>query len=263
MLETNKIYQGDALMILKIFPNESVDCVVTSPPYDNLRSYQGYEFNFEGIVSELYRVIKNGGIMVWIVGDATIDNSETGTSFKQALYCKEIGFNLHDTMIYEKNGASYPTKNKYYQVFEYMFILSKGIPKTVNLLYDRKNLWGGSWGKRSRRDVKGNLIQEKRIESRDKSETGIRFNIWRYNTGQGFSTKDEIAFEHPAIFPEELATDHIKSWSNEGDLILDPMCGSGTTCKMAKILSRNFIGIDISEKYCKIAEARLSQNKLF
>ena len=254
-----KLYCGDCLEVLKGMDAGSVDLTVTSPPYDNLRNYNGYVFNFEGIARELYRVTKPGGVVVWVVGDATINGSETGTSFKQALYFMECGFNLHDTMIYEKNGASFPSQDKYYQVFEFMFVLSKGRPQTINLLKDRKNIWGGSWGNRSRRDVNGNLVSSGKIPD---SEVGVRFNIWRYNTGKGFSTNDECAFEHPAIFPEDLARDHTLTWSNPGDLVLDPMCGSGTTGKMAIQYQREFIGIDISAEYIAIAEKRIAQAAL-
>jgi len=255
----NAIICGECSKVLKNFAPESIDMALTSPPYDDLRLYEGYEFNFKEIAKELYRVLKIGGVIVWIVGDGKKNGSETGTSFKQALFFKKIGMNLHDTMIYEKNGASFPSKDTYYQTFEYMFVFSKGKPKTINLLSDRKNLWGKSWGKRSRRDVKGNLVKGERI---DGDEFGVRFNIWRYNTGKGFSTKDEIAYQHPATFPEQLAADNIKSWSNKGDIVLDPMNGAGTTTKVARLLGRNFIGIDVSEKYCEIARKRLNQQIL-
>ena len=204
-----------------------------------------------------------GGIIVWIVGDSTINESESGTSFVQALTFKKFGLNLHDTMIYQKNGPSYPSQNKYYQVFEYMFIFSKGRPKTFNPLRDRKNKWyGQKWSsKRSRRNKKGELKNAPFYMS-ESGELGIRFNIWKYNRGAGYSTKDEIAYQHPAIFPEKLAEDHILSWSNEGEIIMDPMCGSGTTCKMARLTKRDFIGIDINSDYCKIAEKRLAQGVL-
>ena len=196
--------------------------------------------------------------MGWIVGDATLDGSETGTSFRQMLGFMDVGFGLHDTMIYHKNGASYPSQIRYYQVFEYMFILSKGRPKTVNLLRDRRNNWRGSWGKRTSRDREGRLRLGDKVPW---SEYGVRYNVWYVYTGAGFSTKDRIAFEHPAIFPETLARDHIRSWSSKGDLVLDPMCGSGTTCKMALLYDRHFIGIDISPEYCEIANRRLSALK--
>ena len=256
----NKVIQGNNVEVLRDFPDECIDMVLTSPPYDNLRDYKGYTFDFEGLAKELYRVLKIGGVIVWVVGDAVINGSESGTSFRQALYFKEIGFNLHDTMIYEKNGSPYPEDTRYFQVFEYMFVFSKGKPETINLIQDRKNKWLGSWGKRSTRDKKGNLYKASEIECK---EYGTRFNIWRINNGHGYSTKDEFAFKHPAIFPEKLAEDHIYSWSNEGDMVLDPFNGSGTTTKMAKILGRNYIGIDISEEYNEIARKRLSQDLLF
>ena len=256
----NKIIQGDCVEVMKHMSDEYVDLVVTSPPYDNLRDYNGFIFNFEHVAQELYRTLKNGGVIVWIVGDQTVDGSETGTSFKQALYFKELGLNLHDTMIYEKNGAPFPETTRYYQTFEYMFVFSKGKPKSINLIKDRKNKWEGSFGKRSQRLKDGTLQQKDAIKC---AEYGIRFNFWRINGGYGYTTKDEYAYEHPAMFPERLVADHIISWSNSGDLILDPMNGSGTTTKMANILGRKYVGIDISEKYCKIARDRLTQNTLW
>lgn len=262
-MKLNEIICGDNITVLSSFPAESVDLTVTSPPYDNLRAYKGYSFDFEGLARELYRVTKDGGVVVWVVGDAVIDGGETGSSFKQALYFKEIGFNIHDTMIYEKTAA-YPASDdsiRYSQTFEYMFVFSKGRPKAINLIRDRQNKWGGmtSFGTQSERLADGTLKKRDKIYV---AEVGIRFNIWNYATGKGQSTLDEIAFQHPAIFPEKLAADHIKSWSNEGDLVLDPMCGSGTTCKMAQKLGRDFIGIDISDEYCKIARERTKQTLL-
>lgn len=255
-----EVKTGNNVEVIKSISDGSIDLTVASPPYDNLRTYQGYSFDFENIAKELFRVTKQGGVVVWVVGDATVSGSETGTSFRQALYFKEIGFNLHDTMIYEKNGSSYPSKNKYYQVFEYMFVFSKGAPKAVNLIEDRKNRWAGQkWSKGvTRRNKEGDLTFQNWRNLEDK-EYGVRNNIWRINGGAGFSATDEFAHLHPAIFPEQLAHDHILSWSNEGDTILDPFCGSGTTGKMAAILKRNFIGIEISPEYCEIARARISR----
>lgn len=258
-IERNKIYCGNAVEVLKTFPDGCIDLTVTSPPYDNLRTYNGYTFDFEGIARELYRVTKQGGVLVWVVGDATINGSETGTSFKQALYFKEIGFNLHDTMIYMKSGPGYPSQDKYYQVFEFMFIFSKGKIKTFNPLKDRENRWfGEKWSKvRTRRNVAG-ILKRTEWTADEGKKYGTRFNIWQYAVGSK-NSGDEISFEHPATFPEALANDHILSWSNPGDLILDPMCGSGTTCKMAKVNNRLYFGIDISSEYCELSNKRLAQ----
>ena len=248
-----RLLQGNAEQIP--LADESVDLTVTSPPYDDLRSYNGYEFEFKSVASELFRVTKQSGVLVWVVGDAIIDGSESGTSFRQALYFKEIGFRLHDTMIYQKNSPAAPDSNRYFQIFEYMFVFSKGQIKTFNPIEDRKNKWPGSWGTRTMRGKDGILIPKgKFVQTK---QYGVRFNIWRYNTGKGFTTKDIIAFGHPAIFPEKLASDHIRSWSNPGDLVFDPMCGSGTTLKMAKQLGRNGIGMDISRKYAELSAKRL------
>ena len=247
---------GDCLEIMKSLPGQSIDLTVTSPPYDNLRSYNGYSFDFEGIAKELYRVTKDGGVVIWVVGDATINGSETGTSFKQALYFKEIGFNLHDTMIYQKNNFANPSSNRYHQIFEFMFVLSKGKPKSFNPIKDRKNVCAGesNWGANKARQKDGSFKERpKKIVS----EYGMRYNIWEFMTSKGFATKDNFAYFHPAIFPEKIAYDHIVSWSNEGDTVLDCFLGSGTTGKVAKQLNRQFIGIEISPEYLEIAKKRI------
>lgn len=248
-MKGNQIIQGDCIEVMSGFPAESVDMVLTSPPYDNLRNYQGYDFNFEAIAKELFRIVKVGGVIVWVVGDATIDGSESGTSFRQALYFKEIGFNLHDTMIYRKLNPMPVKSNRYLPCFEYMFILTKGKPKTFNPILSERKYDDKRKHKNFHRNSDGEFTSND-FQQADKVVIG---NVWDIpNRGN-----DDIAFEHPAIFPEQLAADHIKSWSNEGDLILDPMNGSGTTTKMAKLLKRNYIGIDISETYCEIARKRL------
>jgi site-specific DNA-methyltransferase (adenine-specific) len=262
--ENGILYCGDCLEIMKNFPEDTIDLVVTSPPYDSLRSYKNnideiWCFDvFKNIAKELTRVLKNGGVIVWVVGDATIKGSETGSSFKQALYFKEkCGLNIHDTMIYAKNGFSKPSHNRYHQVFEYMFIFSKGKPKTFNPIKDKKNKYAGqtSWGRNTIRTKDGKLVEKKR---RIMSEYGMRYNIWKYNVGKGFSQKDDIAFQHPATFPEQLAYDHIISWSNENDLVFDPFMGSGTVAKQCEILNRRWLGSDISYEYCDITKNRLS-----
>jgi len=254
MLPINQIICGNCLEVMKGWPDKCIDLTVTSPPYGDLREYKGYVFDFESIATQLYRIIKQGGVVVWIVGDMMVDGSESGESFRQALFFKKVGFNLHDTMIYQKAGISVPAVGRYHQVFEYMFVLSKGRPKTFNSILDRKNRWCQPWGKASFRNKDGTKTER---TERTRREFGMRWNVWKYVVGYGNSTKDEIASRHPAIFPEQLAVDHIKSWSNEGDLVFDPMNGSGTTTKMSNKLHRRYIGIDISPEYCEIARQRL------
>ena len=254
---TVTLFQGDCAKVMDQIPDGSIDLTVTSPPYDNLRTYNGFTFDFEAIARQLYRVTKPGGVVVWVVGDATINGSETGTSFKQALYFKEIGFNLHDTMIYDKNGFRFPFPNRYHQVFEYMFILYKPGPGLVfNPIEDRKCIWRDNHiGGHNKREADGSITRRKG-RTAEAGRMSKRFNIWRYAGSIGQSD-DRIANNHPAIFPEELARDHILSWSNDGDTILDPMCGSGTTGKKAVQYRRNFIGIDISGEYLEIAKKRI------
>lgn len=250
---------GDAKDKLKELKDCSVDLTVTSPPYDNLRTYKGYKFDFEEIAAELYRVTKDGGVLVWVVNDATIKGSETGTSFKQALYFMEVGFNLHDTMIYGKKNPLPNAGVRYQQSFEYMFVFSKGKPRIVNLLLrKRRNKTGDKRTYRKKafsRDKDGNFNQNEYYVK----EYVPRENIWFYYVGGGNSTKDMEAFKHPAIFPEELAKDHILTWTKEEDIVLDPFAGSGTTGKMALLHNRKFIGIEISDEYAKLARNRIDK----
>jgi len=235
-----------------------IDLTVTSPPYDNLRDYNGYEFRFDEIATELFRITKPGGIVVWVVGDAVIKGSETGTSFQQALYFKDIGFRLHDTMIWQKSNFSNPSKNRYHQIFEYMFVFSKGKLKTFNPIKDKKNKYVGqaTVGKNTRRLANGEMVESKKNII---NEYGMRTNIWFMNTvGQEYMCKK---LPHPAMFPEKLVKDHIISWSNKGDLVLDPFIGSGTTAKVAMLNNRNYIGMDISKEYCEMARARIDESQ--
>jgi len=262
-MKLNKIIQGDCLDVMKTFPDESIDMVLTSPPYDNLRDYKGYTFDFKGIAKQLYRITKQCGVVVWIVGDQTKDFCESLTSFKQAIYFVEkCNFNLLDTMIYyKKNYApAYPTLRRYANQFEYMFVFCKGKPKIFNPVQREKIIKNYKQKRSYFRQKDGS--QKLKIIDNDR-ETKDASNVFEYAT----TVTDKLAKGHPAIFPEPLAQDHILSWSNEGDIVLDPMCGSGTTCKMSKQLGRKYIGIEISEEYCKIAEARIEativDNKLF
>lgn len=253
-----KLYQGDCLEVMNNMEDCCIDLTVTSPPYDNLRTYNGnisqWSFEkFKEIAKELYRVTKQGGVVVWVVGDATIKGSETGTSFRQALWFMECGFNLHDTMIYQKAQACFGSNKCYLQSFEYMFVLSKGTPKTINFICDRKNRRSGvesmAYAGLSKDGKKAHRVRK------EMKEYGKRKNIWEYGVGGGKTG-------HPAVFPEALANDHIISWSNPGDVVLDPFMGSGTTGKMALLNNRNFIGIELDPTYFQIAKDRIEQAQL-
>lgn len=244
-------------------PDNSLDLVVTSPPYDDIRSYNNnYSFDFETIARLLSKKLKTGGVIVWVVGDATIKGSETGSSFKQALYFKEkCGLRLHDTMIFEKNTTTFPARHngkRYSQIFEYVFILSRGVPKTVNLICDKPNKWAGTTNfakQKTDRDKNDNLVAKKKFKPIP--EFSPRNNIWTYVTGKGFGSNEDIAYEHPAIFPLQLAVDHIRTWTSEGDVVYDPFSGSGTTLKAAKQLNRYFIGSEKTAEYEYIIKERL------
>jgi len=255
MIEFNKIYNENNLATMKRMPDCIVDLTVTSPPYDAIRNYNGFSFDFEATAKELFRITKPGGVLVWIVADGTVNGSRTGTSFRQALFFMDIGFNLHQRLFYEKAGPP-PDPTRYEETIEEMFVFSKGKPKTINLLKDKKNRWANTkqFGNKSTREKDGSLTPK---PAQVIAEYGKRTSVWRYSTGFGYSSEDECAFNHPAIFPELLAGDHVLSWSNEGDLVYDCFMGSGTTAKVSHKLKRNWIGSEISQEYCQIAEKRL------
>ncbi len=271
-MEINKIYNENCIDTMQRMPDNFLDLTVTSPPYDNLRNYNGYKFDFESIAKELYRTTKEGGVVVWIVADATIKGSETGTSFRQALYFMECGFNLHDTMIWQKHSP-YPSNVRYNQEFEYMFIFSKSKPKVFNPVKVNKSpntlkRWRGATSAKKTQIIKekgkdkrvyfGAKAEERFLKSVNKTKKTAS-NVWYIPSGN--INGDKIAFQHPAIFPEKLANDHIISWSNPDDLVYDCFTGSGTTWKMCLRNDRNFIGSEISEEYMKIATQRIEETK--
>lgn len=268
MIDLNVTYNESCLDTMGKMSDNFIKLTVTSPPYDDLRTYNkkiglnkeeynGYSFPFEDIAKELYRVTQNGGVVVWVVSDATHNGSETGTSFRQALFFKEIGFNIHDTMIYRKLNPPPNSGTRYQQMFEYMFIFSKGKPTTTNIsLRDRSNKCND---KRTYRKKKFSRNKDGEFNENDYfvKEKVPDFNVWDFYVGGGNSTNDKVAFEHPAIFPEELVRRHLESWSNEGDLVYDPFMGSGTTSKMCILSNRNYIGSELSLEYCEIEKKRL------
>lgn len=248
----NKIIEGNCVAVMKQMPNDFVDLTVTSPPYDDLRDYNGYKFDFQNIAHQLYRITKKDGLVVWVVGKKIKNGNMLLTPFNQALFFQTIGFKMHDIMIYKKKNTPFMRSNAYTNGFEFMFVLAKGMVKTFNPLKVPTARAGFEMLVTNRKSD-GKI---KKVLAELKTEK-VKDNIWEYAVGLGGTTNDKMAFKHPAVFPEKLAEDHILSWTNEGDLVFDPMCGSGTTLKMAKLNNRRYIGIDISEEYCKIAQERL------
>lgn len=247
-MKPDTIYTGDNVAVMKTWPDACIDLVVTSPPYDNLRTYGGHTWDFEGVARELTRVLKPGGVIVWVVADATVNGSETLTSMRQAIHFKDVcGLNIHDTMIWEK-AAMLPTQDRYYAVWEYVFIVSKGKPKALNFIEDKPNVNGGRVQKKDSVINKGLRIEGSGTFVR--KEVGRRTNIWRTPLGRNPTG-------HPAPFPLDLARDHILSWSNEGDVVLDPFAGSGTTCLAARDAGRKYVGIEINPEYVEIINRRL------
>lgn len=251
----NQIIEGNCVEVMKQFADEVIDLTVTSPPYDDLRNYKGFVFPFEDIAKELYRVTKQGGVVVWVVNDATINGNETGTSFKQSLYFQQIGFNLHDTMIFRKtNPIPQIYRKRYNNEFEFMFVFSKGTVKThnpimVDCLHAGLELNGTTYKNFSKNE------QTRENLAKPVKDKKIKGNIWEYVVGK--KQEDQEAKGHPTPFPCELVRDHIKSWTNQGDLVFDPMSGSGTVARVAAEMGRQYIGVDISHEYCDIARKRV------
>lgn len=265
----NSIVLGSNVDTLKKFPENCIDLTVTSPPYDGIRNYNNkldtekeligsYSFPFEELAQQLFRVTKLGGVVVWNVNDQTVEGkdggtTETGNSFRMALYFQSIGFNIHDTMIYKKPGVRFPDKTRYHQTMEYMFVLSKGKPKSINFINDienksynpHKNQWAKDRNKRNKDDGYENCD----TFTFAVGEFGRRHNVWTINPEQSTGRNIEEFNWHPAVFPSSLAHDHIISWSKEGDVVLDPFSGSGTTAIQAKITKRNYIGLELNEEY--------------
>ena len=252
-MRLNYIDNTDNLAGLRKLPDACIDMTVTSPPYDNLRTYNGFSWDVEGLVAELYRVTKPGGVVVWIVNDATVNGSETGSSFRQALAFMGAGFNLHDTMIWEKDTFSFPDRTRYRACFEYMFVFSKGRPKKVHLITDRLNKWAGTSVHGTSRDVDGSTFRKSNHNKSNVAEVGVRFNVWEIPTEKNNKTG------HPAVFPVVLAADHILSWSDPGDVVLDPFMGSGTTALACIKTGRQYIGFEISKEYCDTARSRVAE----
>jgi len=253
-MEINKIYNENCLETMAKMPDNFIDLTVTSPPYDDLRTYNGYCFDFENVAKQLSRVTKIGGVLVWVVNDKTQKGSETGTSFRQALFFMDCGFRLHDTMIWEKKNPipNDPRQNRYIQATEYMFVFSKNAPKTCNYITEPCLMAGIDAGTGTARKQNGDVRTDRKEKRKGKVVKDLKplTNVWRYSNGT-------ICKEHPASFPEQLANDHIVSWSNENELIYDCFMGSGTVAKMSILNKRNYIGSEISKEYCEIAEQRL------
>ena len=270
MFDINTTHLMNCIDGMNFMDAESVDLCVTSPPYDDLRTYNDsskWDFDvFKQVAKALTRVLKQGGVIMWNVGDATVKGGETGSSFRQALYfMDECGLRLHDTMIYEKTGISFasgPHSVRYSQAFEYCFILSKGKPKTVNIIMDKKNKWAGisSWGNAKARKKDGTL-EDAGKKSKATREYGARTNIWRIVNSGGFGQSSKSSYKHPATMPEELARGHIITWSNPDDLIIDPFMGSGTTAQVCLEEKRNFIGFEIDETYHQMCIDRIAPYK--
>lgn len=253
------VLKGPSQKMLCKIPNETVDLTVTSPPYDAVRDYELLDRKtFRKIAKELFRVTKSGGVVVWIVADQTKDGTESGTSFEQWLFFKNVcGFKMHDTMIYKRSNPPL-THKRYEQGFEYMFVMVKGNkgPKTFNGLRENKEYPEKKPRKKAyHRETNGT---HKIGTYKADDGTKLKDNVWWYGKN---ITQDKFAFKHPAIFPEALALDHIFSWSDPDDVVLDPFCGSGTTMKMALAAGRRAIGIEVNPEYVEIIKRRISSNR--
>jgi DNA modification methylase len=258
-LPSNRILCCDCVTEMQALPNLCIPLTVTSPPYDDLRLYGGHPFDFakfQAVAHELYRVTMPGGVLVWVVRDAIVDGGETGTSARQKLYFQEVGFTLYNTIVMVRKGNHLPGNVRYGTAPEQAFVLTKGRPRTVNIIRDKPNSTAGGPLKKYSRNRDGSMTVI-RYPNKVTSLLGQRSNVWVYDAGWNKSTKDKIAFQHPALMPEAMARDLIVSWSRPGDLIFDPMAGAGTTCKMALLNHRRYLGMEIFAEYAELARERL------
>lgn len=257
-LALNKIHHFDAVVGLRLLPADCIDLTLTSPPYDWIRDYNGTfdpaKFPFVRIAEELYRITAPGGVVLWITRDQQQDCCESGTSAKQMLYFKNIGFNVQ-TMIVDSISARH-RRYCYGMPPQFCFVLSKGRPKAFHPIRDKPNTEPGrikSWSARNR---DGRIRKGKPKEI---PKYGRRSHIWLYPTGFGLVSDDPLPRNAPAPMVETVAGDLMLSYSNPGDLILDPMAGLGTTGKVAVKLNRQFIGFERVRKYCDVANDRVRQ----
>lgn len=253
-LEIDNIYNIDCVKGMKLLPDNCIDLIITSPPYDDMRDYNGYSFDFDNIALQIHRILKDNGVVVWVVGDRIKNGNRSLTSFRQAIKFQDIGFKMHDVMIYKKKNTPFMRSNAYTNCYEFMFVLTK---KKISTFHPLKTHTARSGEEMLVANKKADGINHKIKGLLHKEKTLT--NIWEYAVGLGGTTNDKEAFMHPAVFPEKLVRDHVLSWSNEGDIVFDPMCGSGTTCKVAKMLNRHFLGMEISSDYTHIALNRLAK----
>jgi len=258
-MELNKILKGDCLELMENIEDKSIDMIITSPPYDDIKNYN-YNLNwnfgiFKLISNEMNRVLKDGGVIIWVVNDKTQNGSESLSSFKQVIFFNELGLKLYDTMIYKKLNYTPLTHRRYEQEFEYMFCLSKGIPKTFNPI-KIKCKYGGTKSRGSPSFYKSNNDNLTKINKYIINNEKIKGNIFEYNTG----SLTNIKLNHPAVFPLELVNDQIISWSNENDIILDCFAGSGTTAIACINTNRNYILMEKEEKYIDIINDRIKNH---
>ncbi len=253
----NKIILSDCRDGMAALSNECIPFTLTSPPYDGLRTYDGLaDWNFMDVAKELYRITMQGGVVVWVVQEQIIDGSESGETSRQRLAFANIGFRLHHTMVMGKLGGIQFSSNRYGRPLEYAFILSKGPPRYFNPLRDRPNKEAGRVKVFLNRNRDGSFAPVKRTQVHP---YGLRGSIWFYPTGKNNSAKEDYAFEHPALMPEQMAEDDILSWTKVGDLVFNPFAGAGTALKMALLNHRSYLGFEINPKYVEIARRRLRE----
>lgn len=254
--ELNEIYCIDCVEGMKKIPDNSVDIVVTSPPYDGIRDYNGFNFDLHETGRGLIRILKEGGIVAMVIQDQTKNFGKTLTSFKTIIdWCDNIGFKLFECVIYRKHGSEGAWWTNRFRVdHEYMPIFLKGEKPQY---FNKENLkvpsiHGGKvmTGSGSRRtDGKTNARVTRPINTMK-----CRGTIWNYLMA---GDKDPIKRQHPAPFPDQIPLDFIECFCPPGGVVLDPFMGSGSTAVAAKKLNRKYIGFDTSEEYIKIAHARL------
>ena len=261
-IQVNKIICEDNITYLKTLPDECIDFVITSPPYDALRDYNGYKLDLHGLGVELLRVLKDGGICVMVIQDSTRDFAKSLTSFRTIVdWCDNIGFRLFECNIYNRQGTEGAWWKKRFRVdHEYMPIFLKGKRPQY---FDKENIKIPS--KHGGKIMTGANIRTKNGQTGSRkvkiNPTKCPGTVMTFGNTCGGESK--LKSKHPAVFPNMLAYDMIECFCPEDGTVLDPFNGSGTTTLAAKCLGRNYIGIDVSEEYNKIARERLETEIIY
>lgn len=255
----DKVHCMECVEGMEMLPDDCVDLVVTSPPYDAVRKYNGFAFDLHQTGAQIHRVLKDGGIAAMVIQDQTKDFGKSLTSFRTIIdWCDSFGFKLFECVIYRKNGSEGAWwKHRFRVDHEYIPLFLKGDrpayfdkqPLRVPSKHGGK-VMSGSGNRRTDGATNGTV-------RREINATKCRGTIWNYLMA---GDKNPLKRKHPAVFPDAIPSDLIQCFCPPGGIVLDPFIGSGSTAVQALKHERHFIGFDISQEYCDLCNQRLEKD---